>query len=92
MMLGERPVFCVQALDDLNQFNDYPLSHFYGQTLAKDMKIPKAKALSLLLEIEKAGHSRPRVMNAILEVSWGVQITQKANLTHSVMVMKVSDL
>lgn len=31
-------------------------------------------------------------MNAILEVSWGVQIKQKANLTHSVMVMKVSDL
>lgn len=71
VMLGERPVFCVQALDDLNQFNDYPLSHLYGQTLAKDMKIPKTKALSLLLEIEKAGHSRPMVMNAILEVSWG---------------------
>lgn len=42
-----------------------------GQTLAKDLKIPKTKALSLLLEIEIAGHSRPMVMNAILEVGWG---------------------
>lgn len=39
-----------------------------AQTLARDLRIPKTGALSLLLEIEKAGHSGPVAMNAILEV------------------------
>ena len=52
-MLGQRAVFCIQPLEDLIQMNTDPRSHFCG-SMAKDMKVGKTKALSLLLEIEKS--------------------------------------